>query len=140
MSVIACSFFSFSAWGQRPQENRFLEVANGQNGDRVYVQLDSIKKRNRYGENKVYFSQITLYGQMQLNKSIKSSSSYTADCNNQTLTLHRYATYDASNKLLFNVYYGTPSTPNPPTQKVATDTVGYASWQYVCKQSNEGRR
>lgn len=123
---------------QQKEPEGSVKVFEGRNGDKAYIPLNSIRKFNRYGENKVRFSLTTFYGRMQVGGSVKANTIYTADCNSYIMMLHSFTKYDANNEILDSISYGngssskTQSTAPDPVQSVQPNTLGYAAWEYVC--------
>lgn len=115
-----------------------VKVFEGRNGDRSYIRLNSIRKFNRYGENKVHFSLTSFFGHMKVGGSVKDNSIYVADCNSYSMRLDSFYTYDSNNEIVDGISYGTGSnaryqtTAPPPLVTVQPNTLGYAAWEHVC--------
>lgn len=130
------------AWQVVPQQqkeaNGYVKVFEGRNGDRAYIRLNSIKKFNRYGENKVHFSLTTFFGRMKVGGAVKDNAIYDADCDSYSMSLRSLYTYDPNNEIVDGLSCGAGSssryqtTAPSPLITVQPNTLGYAAWEYVC--------
>ena len=123
---------------EQKEANGSVKVFEGQNGDRAYIRLNSIRKFARYCQNRVHFSLTTFYEHIKVGGSAKANAIYNADCNSYSMRLDTFYTYDANNQIVDGISYGSTSngryqtTAPSPVQPVQPNTLGYAAWKYVC--------
>jgi hypothetical protein len=116
----------------------YVKITENRNGDKIYIKTNSIIP-HKYGRtNSVVFRVISFYGKKDFDGTVKTSTSYLADCNANTLSTIDYTKYDISNQIINSIRYNSPtanryqSTEPYSMQVVQTGTVGFSIWNYVC--------
>ncbi|MBN3946449.1 MAG: hypothetical protein HWQ38_08125 [Nostoc sp. NMS7] len=124
---------------QQKELSGSVKVFEGRNGDKAYIPLNSIRKFNRYGQNRVHFSLTTFFEHMKVGGAVKDNVIFDADCNSYSMRVDSHYTYDPNNGIVDGMTYGTTwnsqyqTTAPSPLLTVQPGTKGYAAWEYVCE-------
>ncbi|MBE9233668.1 hypothetical protein IQ231_18835 [Cuspidothrix issatschenkoi LEGE 03284] len=118
----------------------YIKISETRNKDKIYIRAKSIRGHKLGRSNTVSFQVISFYGKIDSNGTVKTSTSYVADCDRTTLAIRSYYEYDAANEIINGMSYNATqssryqSTAPSPVQVVQPGTVGYSAWDYVCSQ------
>ena len=115
----------------------YIELAETRQGDKVYIEADTIRVYKKARWHTVDFQMMTKFG-IPDQGSRKRVISYSADCDTNTLSMKSIYNYDGYNQIINGTTFGMTtasrfqSTMSPPQVMVSPNTVGYAAFEYVC--------
>lgn len=119
-------------------ETNWLEVTQPQFSDRIFVDVNSIKRQAVTGDIK--YKVRNIYSQPTTTGVYKSNATYIAFCNSNMQRLSELTTYNRSNRIIQSITYGAQTRRGdfrdvaPPLEQVNTQNANYAAFQYVCRR------
>lgn len=119
-------------------ETNWLEVTQPQANDRIFVDVNSIKRQAITGDIKYKVRQI--YSRPTATGVSKTNTTYMASCNSNMQRLSELTTYNRSNRILQSITYGTQTRRGdfrnvaPPMESVTNQSAIYAAFRYVCNR------
>jgi hypothetical protein len=131
--ILSLSSVCASTWAG---ETNWLEVTQPQSNDRLFVDLNSIKRQAVTGDIK--YKVRNIYDNPTATGIYKSNATYTAYCNSNMQRLGELTTYNRSNRIIQSITYGTQTRRGdfrnvaPPLEQVNTQSASYAAFRYVC--------
>lgn len=119
-------------------ETNWLEVTQPQFSNRIFVDVNSIKRQAVTGDIK--YKVRNIYSNPTATGVYKSNATYIAFCNSNMQRLSELTTYNRSNRIIQSITYGTQTRRGdfrdvaPPLEQVNTQNANYAAFQYVCRR------
>lgn len=108
-------------------QSRWVEIGQTQLGDRITVDENSVRLLTRNRDRKVRFRSITLLVSPQPDGTIKSATTYIADCLRNSLSAEQYTSYASGDRILKS---GNGAVEVP----VRSDSVGGLLYGYACSR------
>lgn len=117
-------------------ETNWLEVTQPQSNNRIFVDVNSIKRQAVTGDIK--YKVRNIYSKPTTTGIYQSNATYLAYCNSNMQRLSELTTYNRSNRIIQSVTYGAQTRRGdfrnvaPPLEQVNTQSANYAAFRYVC--------
>lgn len=136
LPVLAASAILVSPLSSLAQKTpRWVQVAETRDGDRLYVNAESIFKNPDGKLPSTQYVMQKIFGKPTPAGELRAFTKITAYCAVNMYRIDAHATYDDSNQIIKYVEYGTPSTPSYPVPElVPPNSVGESAHQYACSR------
>lgn len=108
-------------------QRNWMEIATTSLGDRVMLDLNSIRVRNQGRLRQVDFTTTTYYSSPDSDGVTGTLTSFTADCLTNSLGVRRFTTYDSNNQIVDDFKRWTGFEP------VQSGSVGGTLYEYTCQ-------
>lgn len=119
-------------------ETNWLEVTQPQYNNRIFVDVNSIKRQAVTGDIK--YKVRNIYSKPTVTGIYQSNATYIASCNSNMQRLSELTTYNRSNRIIQSITYGAQTRRGdfrnvaPPIEQVNTQSANYAAFKYVCSR------
>jgi hypothetical protein len=132
--VSVTSFCSLAGAGQ----TNWLEVTQPQSSDRIFIDVNSIKRQSITADVKYKIRHI--YSKPTSTGVARSSATYVAYCESSMQRLSEFTTYNHSNRIIQAIAYGTHTQRGDfrnieaPLEQVTPKSANYAAFKYACSR------
>lgn len=108
-------------------EVNWVEFTPTQSGDRVFLDVNSIRKKK--GTREVTYKMRHTYSKATSNGAVRSNAVYTAYCDVNGQRLKEFTAYNISNRIV-------QSTKNSqePLEQVTVGSLNYSAFKYACSR------
>ena len=119
-------------------QTNWLEVSQPQFNERIFVDVNSIKRQAVTGDIK--YKVRNIYSKPKVTGVYQSNATYIAHCNSNMQRLSELTTYNRSNRIIQAITYGAQTRRGdfrnvaPPLEQVNTQSANYAAFKYVCSR------
>lgn len=119
-------------------ETNWLEVTQPQSNNRIFVDVNSIKRQAVTGDIK--YKVRNIYSRPTSAGVYSSNATYLASCNSNIQRLSELTTYNRSNRIIQSITYGAQTRRGdfrkvaPPMEQVNSQSANYAAFRYVCSR------
>ena len=119
-------------------ETNWLEVTQPQSNNRIFVDVNSIKRLAVTGDIK--YKVRNIYNNPASTGVYKSNATYIAYCNSNMQRLSELTTYNRSNRIIQSITYGTQTRRGDfrnvvlPLEQVTSQSEIYGAFKYVCSR------
>ncbi|MDP8962969.1 MAG: hypothetical protein M3O33_03080 [Cyanobacteriota bacterium] len=120
------------------REGNWLEVTQPQSSNRIFIDVNSIKREPVTGDVKYKIRNV--YSKPTSTGVARSRSTYLAYCNSNMQRLSELTTYNRSNRILESITYGAQTKRGDfrnleaPLEQVTSESVSYAAFKYACSR------
>ena len=118
-------------------ETNWLEVTQPRFSDRIFVDVNSIKRQAITGDIK--YKVRNIYSNPTATGVYTSNATYLASCKSNLQSLSELTTYNRSNRIIQSITYGAQTRRGdfrnvaPPMEQVTSQSASYAAFRYVCR-------
>ena len=133
--IVSLTSFCSLAWAG---QTNWLEVTKPQSSDRIFIDLNSIKRQSITGDIKYKIRHI--YSKPTSTGVVRSNSTYVAYCESSMQRLSQFTTYNHSNRIIQAIAYGTRTQRGDfrnieaPLEQVSPKSANYAAFNYACSR------
>jgi hypothetical protein len=119
-------------------ETNWLEVTQPSSNNRIFVDVNSIKRLAVTGDIKYKVRDI--YNRPTSGGVYSRNSTYVASCDFSMQRLSEVTTYNRSNRIIQAITYGAQTrrgdfrNVDPPMEQVTSSSANYAAFKYICSR------
>lgn len=119
-------------------ETNWLEVTQPQSDERIFIDVNSIKRQAVTSDIKYKVRHI--YSRPASTGVARRNAVYIASCNSNMQRLNELTTYNRSNRIIQSITYGVQNRRGdfrnvaPPLEQLTPQSASYAAFKYVCSR------